>query len=336
MKRIPLISLSGLAALALTSLPACSSSPGATGGGGASSSTTASAGGAGGSGGEGSTTTTSSTTTTTSTATTVTSTSSASSTSTGAAPVCGDSKVDPGEACDDGNAVDGDGCTQACGKECSSLHFVGAGIATAADPSTLNVASVTLSVWYNAVVGAPTGVLAAKRGNTPGGHFTYQLSEGPAGLGVRLQTNVNLDFLDLTYPAAVPDGKWHHAAITYDAATGNGNLYFDGKPVATGTKGTDLVAADPAQPFTLGGTTLNGVPNNFAKADISDVAVYNMALSPGEVASLHQGKYPVAPPLAFFLTQEGMGVTSADASGHGHTLTVLADGWAADGPFCTP
>lgn len=338
MNQFSLFSLSALTALTLTALPACSSSPGSTGGGGASSTSstdsTSSTGGAGGSGGEASTTATSSTTTTTTTTTTATS--SAASTSTGAAPVCGDGNVDPGEACDDANATDGDGCSKACVKECTSLHFVANGIATAADPSTLNVTSVTLAVWYNAAVGAGAAGLVAKRGNTPGGHFTYQLTAGPGGLGARLQTNVNLDFLDLAYPAGVPDGKWHHAAVTYDAATGNGNLFFDGKPVATGTKGAGLVAADPTQPFTVGGTSLNGVPNNLAKADISDVAVYGMALSAGEVQSLHQGKYPVASPLALYFTPEGMGLTSADASGKGHVLTVPTDSWAATGPFCTP
>lgn len=336
MNRMSLFSLSTLTALALTALPACSSSTGSTGGGGATSTTSttsitstdssSSTGGGGGSGGEASTTS----------STTATATSSVASTSTGAAPVCGDGNVDPGEACDDANATDGDGCSKACVKECSSLHFVANGIATAADPSTLSVTSVTLAVWYNAVAGAPFAGLVAKRGNTPGGHFTYQLTAGPGGLGARLQTNVNLEFLDLVYPAAVPDGTWHHAAITYDAATGNGNLFFDGKPVATGTKGTGLVAADPTQPFTVGGTSLDGVPNNLAKADISDIAVYGMALSAGEVQSLHQGKYPVAPPLALFFTPEGMGVTSADASGKGHTLKVPTNGWAATGPFCTP
>lgn len=35
-------------------------------------------------------------------------------TSTGGAPSCGDGRLDAGEVCDDGNAVDGDGCTNAC------------------------------------------------------------------------------------------------------------------------------------------------------------------------------------------------------------------------------
>ncbi|NOY90134.1 MAG: DUF4215 domain-containing protein [Deltaproteobacteria bacterium] len=35
----------------------------------------------------------------------------------GPAPVCGDSRLDPGEQCDDGNTTDGDGCSGACRRE---------------------------------------------------------------------------------------------------------------------------------------------------------------------------------------------------------------------------
>jgi len=36
---------------------------------------------------------------------------------TGTDPVCGDSRLDPGEQCDDGNTVDGDGCSATCMRE---------------------------------------------------------------------------------------------------------------------------------------------------------------------------------------------------------------------------
>jgi cysteine-rich repeat protein len=39
-----------------------------------------------------------------------------------AAAVCGDAQLDPGEQCDDGNTVGGDGCTDSCLIECPSLQ----------------------------------------------------------------------------------------------------------------------------------------------------------------------------------------------------------------------
>lgn len=299
-------------------------------------------GGSGGSGGGGGMTASSSVSSTAqsssvSSSSTSASSSSSSSSSSGMMAVCGDGKVQMGEACDDGNTADGDGCSKACVKECTSLHFDGTDFATAASPSTLDVKSVTLAGWYKVAAGAPLGFIAAKRGNTPGGHFTYDLGvSAGAGLQARLQTNVNLAFLDLSAPAAVPDGKWHHAAVTYDAATGNGEMFYDGKSVATGTKGTGLVSADPTQPFTVGALTLNGAITAPLTGDIADVVVYNVPLTSAQVAGLFQGKYPSAGLIAFYLTAEGKGTTSADASGSGHALTFPGAGWSPDGPFCVP
>lgn len=251
-----------------------------------------------------------------------------------AAPACGDTNVDMGEACDDGNTQMGDGCTTDCKKECSAIAFDGSFVGIADNPIGLSPSSVTFGLWYKAAVGT-TGALGAKRGNTPGGHFTYSLTATAAGLATRLQTNVNLDFLDLSYPTAIPDGLWHHAAVTYDAGTGKGVLYFDGQEVATGTKGTGLVAADATQPFTVGGTTLNGVPNNLLQSDIANVVVYNAALTAPEIANLAVGKY-VSGPILFYPTLEGMGMTAADTSGSNHGLTMTKASWASSGPFCNP
>jgi len=251
-----------------------------------------------------------------------------------AAPACGDTNVDMGESCDDGNTQMGDGCTVDCKKECSAIAFDGSFVGIADNPSVLNVSSVTFAAWYKAAVGT-SGAIAAKRGNTPGGHFTYSLTVTGGGLATRLQTNVNLDFLDLAHPPAIPDGLWHHAAVSYDAATGKGILYLDGKEVANGTKGTGLVAADPMQPFTVGGTTLNGTPNNLLNSDIANVIIYNTALSAADIANLAVGKYAPGP-LLFYPTLEAMGTTASDASGNNHLLTLGKANWATTGPFCTP
>src|SRR5207249_6141959 len=54
------------------------------------------------------------TTTTITTTTTLSATCSANTTTTTLPATCGNGKVDPGEECDDGNRVDGDGCDSNC------------------------------------------------------------------------------------------------------------------------------------------------------------------------------------------------------------------------------
>jgi cysteine-rich repeat protein len=202
-------------------------------------------------------------------------------------PACGDGTTDTGETCDDHNTATGDGCTIDCKKECSALHFNGgADKASAANSAGLHTSTVTLAGWYKGVVGAGSGTIASKRGNIYGGHFTYNLVVGPTGLNARLQTNVNLDFLDLNDSAVLPDGKWHHAAVTYDAATGNGILYSDGKAVATGTKGTGLVAADPTLPFQIGSQAAFGQVGSPLTGHVAYVVAYDQVLTGAQVAGL--------------------------------------------------
>lgn len=251
-------------------------------------------------------------------------------------PVCGDGTVDENEACDDGNAFAGDGCTINCEKECSALRFEGASAAFAADPGTLNFTSVTLGAWYRAKVGVPEGIIAAKQGSVFGGHYTYSLSVGAAsGVTARLQTGLNAEFLDLGFADAKPDDKWHHIAVTYTAATGEGELYVDGQSVDFGQQGNGLVAAIKDLPFTLGAVKVDGVLQLTSKAAVANVVVYDKQLSDAEVAELAQGVYAPGAK-AFFPTLEGMGNESADASGNGHTLDVTGVAWEADGPFCAP
>jgi hypothetical protein len=142
------------------------------------------------------------------------------------------------------------------------------------------------------------------------------------------------NFLDTAYAAGVPDGKWHMATLTYDAATGVGGLYADGAMVGSGTMGTGLFAMDPMQPFSVGAVALDTGFEGYLTGDVADVVVYDHALTQQEITDLFKGTYASTGMLAHYPTKEGMGLTSADASGNGHTLTVPANGWAMSAPHC--
>ncbi|HEY0136244.1 MAG TPA: LamG-like jellyroll fold domain-containing protein [Nannocystis sp.] len=248
--------------------------------------------------------------------------------------VCGNGEVDADEACDDADHDLGDGCTSACKQECTALHFEGKTLAQAADPVKLHTVSLTAAGWHKAAANAPYGVIFVKAGKDVGGHSTYAIATGMTGTTARLQVGLEA-FLDLTAPMAKSDGMWHHYALTYDAATGNGVLYRDGVVLDSEKKGMGLVAANPALPFSIGAEPLMGQLFYASKADITDVVVYGTALGEADVMGLVEGVYPPAP-LAFYPTPEGTGLMSQDMSGNGHTLTVPVAGWAADGPYCAP
>ena len=250
---------------------------------------------------------------------------------------CGDGVVLPDvEECDDGNPDADDGCSPTCTFECDALHFTGMSMATAADPAGLHATSITAAAWYRAKADAPYGGIVTKQGDVFGGHVTYAIAVSMNGVRARLQTGIgDGHFIDFDVQSAKPDDTWHHLALTYDEMTGDAALYIDGVEAATDNLGTGLAAADPSLPFAIGASPLNGGFEYPSVADIAEVIIYPYRLDPGEIQGLHAFTY-TPNPLAYYPVHEGMGLTSVDASGNGHDLTVPANGWAMDGPLCAP
>jgi Concanavalin A-like lectin/glucanases superfamily/PEP-CTERM motif len=81
----------------------------------------------------------------------------------------------------------------------------------------------------------------------------------------------------------VNDGHWHQLAITYNA--GSMSYYIDGALVSSG--GGNAIAANDA-PFMVGGVDNFGTLSGTYSGLISDVSVYNNALSSSDVASLYE------------------------------------------------
>lgn len=84
-------------------------------------------------------------------------------------------------------------------------------------------------------------------------------------------------------------GEWHHVAVTFDGAAGEGAIYFDGTPVD--------VAWDPAFPVFVGTAdtegfhigSFRGGSDRFFDGLIDDVGVWNRVLSAAEVEHLSAG-----------------------------------------------
>jgi predicted GH43/DUF377 family glycosyl hydrolase len=96
-------------------------------------------------------------------------------------------------------------------------------------------------------------------------------------------------------PGTIYDGQWHHAAVTYDAATSTKRLYFDGVEIGTGKVISDLNVA--AANFGIGSRTGSEPFTGL----LDDVRVYDNALSEAELSALASaggGPDTTAPTLA--------------------------------------
>ncbi len=150
------------------------------------------------------------------------------------------------------------------------------------DATNLRPASITLETWarFNGAQGA---VLGRAWGSAV--HNSYGIWQ--------LGGNVNGTIGDTNQSAAVlsapfaPDaGRWYHVAFTFDDATKHQTLYLDGRIVASApsfrTIGYD------SHPLVLGGDIDNGVAAFLLNGAVDEAAIYNRALSAGEIAAIHE------------------------------------------------
>lgn len=171
------------------------------------------------------------------------------------------------------------------------------------DP-TPELDNFTVQVWIrsgslqNGQGSGDPSILANKNwgsGSNPGWVVALGSSAGPLG---RLQWNFRAspaarsDFDPVSDNSTVQDGTWRHLIITHDRA-GLATFYVDGVNVGTASIATGLGNSIlPSVPGILAlGTdiTLNYENGNgsTANGDFDEVAMWNRALFPGEVARIH-------------------------------------------------
>jgi hypothetical protein len=137
--------------------------------------------------------------------------------------------------------------------------------------------AVTVEMWARLRQHPREGLAGIYAGDGwEGGYLHFNLlSDGGAEIAVNgAGANPRSD------PDAFPLNKWVHIAATYDSQTGERKLYSNGRLVldAAGSPSPelDLVAGSI-------GTWINGQPTRPLDADIDEVAIYSVALSPTDV-----------------------------------------------------
>jgi hypothetical protein len=176
---------------------------------------------------------------------------------------------------------------------------------------TANAASVLQGIVSKAVYGIADGwSLCVENGHLRG--FFY--------INGSLANNA----IEATSAASVADGSWHHAALVVDGS--GGKLFLDGNVVGSSAW---LPSAGSAGAPTTTTPLLIGRFSTLAArflGDIDEVTVWNRALAATEVQSFKN--LPLAGTetglVAYWRLDEGAGnTTTADATGHGHTGTLV-------------
>lgn len=171
--------------------------------------------------------------------------------------------------------------------------FVWAATTLTSAPSALSA-----SVWFRTTAVGGVGaskVIFGKYQTTPSAarSFFMRINDSPDNrLGVNISADGTLNapvFKQWYSTEAINDGAWKHAVFTLQANTLT--VYINGS-VASGTfvlNGTvNTVLWDSLTPFLIGASNTVASPNSFFPGQIAEVVVWNRALTPVEIQSLHQ------------------------------------------------
>jgi hypothetical protein len=88
----------------------------------------------------------------------------------------------------------------------------------------------------------------------------------------------------------IADGRWHHVALVIDGA--GGRLFVDGRPVAT--QGWSGAPSAPTTTVPLSFGRYPGPARQFLRGTLDEVALWSVALTGAQIASLAAGASPAA------------------------------------------
>ena len=166
-------------------------------------------------------------------------------------------------------------------------------------------ATASMMAWVNlAELPSKTGRIVYVAGESENGNDLDLQFESDNQLRFYTAAGGHLSFAP---PAATLPNQWHMIVATLDTQSQTRIIYWDGKPVAQDKGGGE---AGKKTVFTIGESTV--FSGRFFKGGIEEVALWNRALKPADVAAI----YATAKPTASALTPptEDIGESSPAAS----------------------
>ena len=215
----------------------------------------------------------------------------------------------------------------------NGIVFTGAG-GLVTDQLPVVDQAVSVDAWIRP---EPSGLVQAifSRFAWPGGgpEDSYLLMLSPSG-GLWWATDDPSTLFPIPVEGQFPqlfDGQFHHVAATWDSA--DTVLYVDGAEVARTRSFGSSVNPAPATLFSLGGSAGAGSPMPYVGV-IDEATVYNRALTPAEVAAIHDagavGKCPPQPPTG--TPTEVVSTTSVTGDALGWSVSVSGNTMVVGSP----
>jgi hypothetical protein len=200
---------------------------------------------------------------------------------------------------------------------------------SAATPGVTSM-PITLSGWVNiASLYGQNQAVVCLGSNTTNNNRYYLLVTTSGATGALAKASSTA--VQATSTSTLSTGSWHHVCAVFTSSTSRA-AYLDG-----GNKGTDATSASPSSAAitsTFIGRCTSSTTDNYMEGTIAQCAVWNVALTDPEVASLATGLTPlhVRPNnLVHYWPLESRASPEIDFVG-GLTLTLQASPTIGDNP----
>ena len=173
----------------------------------------------------------------------------------------------------------------------SSLNFDGTSdYISCGNDSSLVPSSITISLWFktSGSASAIPRLLNKSYGGSPYDSYFIRINNGV----LNFKIGVSSASVQIAGTTNVVDGIWHHVVGTYDGS--QLKLYLDGNPEATPINETRAILENTTYNLTIG-CELGAYGFSWPfTGDISNVAIYNTALSATNVSTLYNNGAPQA------------------------------------------
>lgn len=183
------------------------------------------------------------------------------------------------------------------------------------EPPVFSAAPFTVSHWQrspdNSINSAGWWV---GNKNAAGDYWASRLSDLGDGQGLRFRIVQNQSSLNVDTVATWTVDQWHHICCV-EAAANDHRVFLDGANKVT--SGTSKAPQGSINRISVGRFGDNS-PTNYAEGNIAHVAIWNVALSDGEVATLATGHSPLRVRrgnLIFYAPLNGFATTELDIIG---------------------
>ena len=167
----------------------------------------------------------------------------------------------------------------------SALRFDGNDIVQIPDSASLDPQKITVAAWFRGDASPGVNRYILAKGSLACDRASYGLYTGGSGGLAFYISSSNAWYASPPAPASVWDGKWHHAAGTFDGQTVR--LFIDGQEIGTGTPANAAIAYNPPSGGGLIGDyhgTDNGTSCDlFMTGDIDGVQVWSQALPVADI-----------------------------------------------------